>query len=294
MNSNRPNDGGGDGLGGDPWDQGGPNSGAGGSEPYGQDPYQQPYGQQGQPDPYQQPYGQQGQQGYDQTQAWGQSPYGQDASGQVPYGQDQYQQQGAYGAYGAAGGPGGPGGPGQNEGKSKTGLIVGLVGGLVALIAIIGGLIFFLGGDDEEPTAREGRTTSERETTATSDDTGTATSTTRETTTNSPTTTTTTNDGDFSAAPGYYGTGLDIDKGCTAPEGIRWVGSGMSWTTCATAEDVASQLVGYDVDDAPISVTAYDDVLDKDVDFTCEETTDGDGDSLFECTTDLDTVYVYP
>ena len=282
MNSNRPNDGGGDGLGGDPWDQGGPNSGAGGSEPYGQDPYQQPYGQQGQPDPYQQPYGQQGQQGYDQTQAWGQSPYGQDASGQAPYGQDQYQQQGAYGAYGAAGGPGGPGGPGQNEGKSKTGLIVGLVGGLVALIAIIGGLIFFLGGDDEEPTAREGRTTSERETTATS--------TTRETTT----TTTTTSDGNFPAPPGHYGTGLDIYHSCEAPAGITWVGATDSWTTCATAEDVASQLVGYDVDDAPVSVTAYDDILGRDVDFTCDETTDGDGDSLFECTTDLDTVYVYP
>ena len=288
MNSNRPNDGGGDGFGDQPWGQGGPYSGAGGSGPYGQqgpsDPYQQPYGQQGQPNPYQQPYGEPGQQGDDRTLAWESSPY---ASGPG-------QQQGVYGAYGAPGAPGGPGGPDQNGGKGNTGLIVGIIVALVALIAIVGGLIFFLGGDDEEPVASGTDTTSESTTSTTSSATSTPTSTPREPSTEVPTTPSTpADDGEFSAPPGYFGTGLDVSHSCEAPTGVKWVGAASSLTTCLTAEEVASDLVGHSLDDAPVSITAYDDLLEKDVDFTCEETTDGDGDALFECKSDLDTVYVY-
>ncbi len=287
MNSNRPNDGGGDGFGDQPWGQGGPYSGSGGSGPYGQqgqpDPYQQPYGQQSQQgpsDPYQQPYGQQGD---DRTLAWENSPY---ASGPG-------QEQDAYGAYGA---PGGPGDPNQNGGKGKTGLIVGIIVALVALIAIVGGLVFFLGGDDEEPVASGTDTTSESATSTTSSATSTPTSTPREPSSEVSTTPSTpADDGEFSAPPGYFGTGLDVAHSCEAPTGVKWVGAASSLTTCLTAEEVASDLVGHSLDDAPVSITAYDDLLEKDVDFTCGETTDGDGDALFECKTagDLDTVYVY-
>ena len=306
MNSNRPNGGGGDGFGDQPWGQGGPYSGSGGSGPYGQqgpsdpyqqqygqqgqqgqpNPYQQPYGQQGQqgqPNPYQQPYGEPGQQGDDRTLAWENSPY---ASGPG-------QPQDAYGAYGA---PGGPGGPDQNGGKGNTGLIVGIIVALVSLIAIVGGLIFFLGGDDEEPVASGTDTTSESATSTTSSTTSTPTSTPREPSSEVSTTPSTpADDGEFSAPPGYFGTGLDVSHSCEAPTGVKWVGAASSLATCVTAEEVASDLVGHSLDDVPVSITAYDDLLEKDVDFTCEETTVGDGDALFECKTDgdLDTVYVY-
>lgn len=155
---------------------------------------------------------------------------------------------------------------------------------------------FFLGGDDEEPVASGTDTTSESATSTTSSTTSTPTSTPREPSSEVSTTPSTpADDGEFSAPPGYFGTGLDVSHSCEAPTGVKWVGAASSLATCVTAEEVASDLVGHSLDDVPVSITAYDDLLEKDVDFTCEETTDGDGDALFECKTDgdLDTVYVY-
>lgn len=93
--------------------------------------------------PPQQGYGAPQQPG--QQQPYGQQPYG--APAQQPYGAPQY------GApqYGAPSGGG--------SGRSKTGLILGLVGGLVLLIILVlgvGGFVwpgFFSGGDDPKSVA---------------------------------------------------------------------------------------------------------------------------------------------
>ena len=106
-------------------------------------PQQQGYGAPQQPAP-QQPYGQQ--------------PYGAPAQqpGQQPYGAPAQQ------PYGAPQQPyGGPqyGAPAGGSGRSKTGLILGLVGGLVLLIVLVcgvGGFVwpgFFSGGNDPESVA---------------------------------------------------------------------------------------------------------------------------------------------
>ncbi|MGY1702091.1 hypothetical protein [Geodermatophilus sp. SYSU D00766] len=98
-----------------------PGAGAPG-QPYGQQPYgQQPYGQQ--------PYGQQA--------------YGQQAYGQQPYGQ-------AAAPYGGFGGPspsGGPAGqrPGQVTAAAVIGVVIGGLGSLFGLLALLGiGLLFAL------------------------------------------------------------------------------------------------------------------------------------------------------
>ena len=103
--------------------------------PYGQQP--QPYGQQGQPYGQQgQPYGQQGQP-YPPQGMPGQ-PYGQ--QGQAPYPQQPY----GYPPYGPS--------PGSSGGKqSKTGLIVGLAIGAVALVGGGIALILVLTGGGDSP-----------------------------------------------------------------------------------------------------------------------------------------------
>ncbi|MEV6239553.1 hypothetical protein [Lentzea sp. NPDC051838] len=113
--------------------------------PYGQQPQQPPYGQP-QPGYGQQPppgYGQQPQPGYGQPQ---QDPFGQQGpqSGGFPqqgYGQPQYGQQPGYG------GPGGFGGPPPK--KSNTGLIIGVIVGVLVLVG--GGVTaaVLLSGDDK-------------------------------------------------------------------------------------------------------------------------------------------------
>jgi hypothetical protein len=133
--------------GGQPPGQGGwgPPPGPGGwGQPQGGQPGQQPgqpgpYGPPGQPGPYGQQPGQAG-------------PYG--APGQQgPYGQPG--QQGPYGPPGQYGAPGPFGPPGQPPGPQgpKRGLVIGLVAGLVALIAIGAVLFVTLGGDDDTSTA---------------------------------------------------------------------------------------------------------------------------------------------
>jgi hypothetical protein len=119
--------------------------------PYGQDP--QPGGYPGQPSyPSSPPYGQPSQPQYGQPQygqpsqpQYGQPQYGQP---QLPYGQPQQPQQ-PYGQY-----PGGPAYPSPPPRKSRTGLIVGLVIGVVLLLGLgIGGVLVLpkLIGDDKSP-----------------------------------------------------------------------------------------------------------------------------------------------
>lgn len=83
---------------------------------YGYQPGQPPQGQQGYG---QQPYEQQG---------YGQNPYAQQAYGQNPYGQQ------PYGAYPPA--------------KKKTGLIIGIVVGVLVLLLLVGSVAFLLLGKD--------------------------------------------------------------------------------------------------------------------------------------------------
>ncbi|MGJ6979662.1 hypothetical protein ACSDQ9_03905 [Aestuariimicrobium soli] len=124
---------------------------------YGQQGYgQQPYGQQ---PPTQQPYGQQGyeQAGYGQQpygqqppapQGYGQQGYGQQPPGQQPYGQQAYGQQ----AYGQ---------PYQFSGtttrrRGPAPLLIGGVVGLVVIIAVVAGMVSFLGRDNNKTTAEGG------------------------------------------------------------------------------------------------------------------------------------------
>jgi len=90
------------------------------------------YGYQpGQPPQSQQGYGQQP---YEQ-QAYGQNPYAQQAYGQNPYGQQ------PYGAYPPT--------------KKKTGLVIGIVVGVLVLLLLVGGGAFLLLGKDKEPDSPE-------------------------------------------------------------------------------------------------------------------------------------------
>ncbi|WP_139980112.1 DUF4878 domain-containing protein [Nocardioides litoris] len=139
----------------------GPGAGQGGptpTQPLPQQP-QQGYGQQGygqqqggqQGSPYGGPgYGQQGygQQGYGQ-QGYGQqgSPYGGPGYGQQGYGQQGYGQQG----YGQQG----PHGYGQQPPKKKTGLIIGIVGGVLALVIIGVVLAVTLGGGGDKSASED-------------------------------------------------------------------------------------------------------------------------------------------
>lgn len=116
---------------------------------------QQGYDQQGygQPGYSQQGFGQQGydQQGYDQ-QGYGAGGYHQGGEDQSGQGHDAYAGAGA-GGYGGGsygpGGPAGPGGPGGEGGSGPSkGLIFGIIGGVALLL--VGGivaLIFLLGGN---------------------------------------------------------------------------------------------------------------------------------------------------
>ncbi len=75
-----------------------------------------------------------GQQPYEQ-QAYGQNPYAQQAYGQNPYGQQ------PYGAYPPT--------------KKKTGLVIGIVVGVLVLLLLVGGGAFLLLGKDKEPDSPE-------------------------------------------------------------------------------------------------------------------------------------------
>ncbi len=135
--------------------------------PYGQD---QPGGYPGQPSyPSSPPYGQPSSPPYGQPQhgepqyggqpQYGQPQYGQPQYGQPQYGQPQYGQpsQSAYGQppqqpYGQY--PGGPPFAPPPPRKSRTGLIIGLVIGVVLLLGIgVGGVLLLpkLTGDDKSP-----------------------------------------------------------------------------------------------------------------------------------------------
>lgn len=116
---------------------------------FGQQPGQPP--QQGQPPLGQQPpaYGQQQPPpGYGQQGGFGQQPgYGTPPGGFPGSGQHQGFGQQGYGGLGQQ-----PGMPGPQK-KKKTGLIVGLAGGGVALIAIVLVLVFTLGGNSPDTVA---------------------------------------------------------------------------------------------------------------------------------------------
>ncbi|NEK57289.1 collagen-like protein [Geodermatophilus sabuli] len=124
------------------WGQPPEGQGAAPGQPPGQ--YGQP-GQFGQPGPYGQP-GQPGQYGQP-------GPYGQPGQYGPP---GQYGQPGSYGQPGQYGQPGPYGQPGQGPARSKRGLVIGLVAGLVALIALAVVLVVVLGGDDDPAPAASG------------------------------------------------------------------------------------------------------------------------------------------
>src|SRR3954467_5793939 len=117
--------------------------------PYGQPPQSgPPYGQQPGYDPYGQPPQsgppQSGPPQYGQPQSG--APYGQPGYGQPQYGQPQYGQYPGAGAYPPAPPPK----------KSRTGLIIGLVGGGLVLLLCLGVGAFLVlpklaGGDDRTP-----------------------------------------------------------------------------------------------------------------------------------------------
>ncbi|TWH19231.1 hypothetical protein [Prauserella rugosa] len=108
----------------------------------------------GQPDPYgqygQQPYGGQ------QPGQYGQpDPYGQQQQYGQPYGQQPYGQPGQYGQqYGMY-----PGGPGGEPPKKKTGLIIGIVAGIVVVAAGVFAILAWVAPgfllDDEESAEGE-------------------------------------------------------------------------------------------------------------------------------------------
>lgn len=140
-------------YGGQPAPQGYPQSG--GSE-WGQPVQGQPqpgqYG--GQPQPQAQP-GQYGGQPQPQPGQYGGQPQ---AFGQQPYSSTPGQPgQPGFGGPGSPSGPGGPGGPGGPAKKAPVGLIIG---GVVALLAIVALAIFLItrGGDDPEPSGGGGST----------------------------------------------------------------------------------------------------------------------------------------
>ncbi|MCR3721262.1 MULTISPECIES: hypothetical protein [Prauserella salsuginis group] len=127
-------------YGGQPGQQPGGYPQSGGFPQQGGYPGQGGYPQQGQPPQggRQQPYGQQGQ--------YGQQPYGQQPYGQQPYGQPQqgYPQQGGFG---------------EPPKKNKTGLIAGIGGGAVVVIAAFVITAFwapgFLTGDSPDDVAEK-------------------------------------------------------------------------------------------------------------------------------------------
>ena len=148
-------------------------------QPGGQQPQQPGYGQQ----PQQPGYGQQPQQpqqpGYGQPGPQ-QPGYGQPAGGQGYGAPNQYGQANQYGAPNGNGYPSGP-----PPKKSRTGLIVGIVVGVLLLAGIAFGISALVGGDGDDPATADPTTT-----TAPTDDT-----TTEDPTTTDPTDEPTTDDG---------------------------------------------------------------------------------------------------
>ncbi|MQA26512.1 MAG: hypothetical protein GEU94_13820 [Micromonosporaceae bacterium] len=133
--------------------------GGGGYDPYGQQPGGgyggDPYGQPGGPpgggygDPYGQPSGPPG-------GGYGGDPYGQ-PSGPPGYGPPAGYGQPGYGPPGGGMPP--PAFPPPTPKKSNVGLIVGIIGGLVALLCIGGAALVFLGGSIGATSTPEGAVT---------------------------------------------------------------------------------------------------------------------------------------
>lgn len=254
MNSSRPYGDGGDPNREGPWDQGS-------SDPYGQDPYADSYGQ---------------------------SDYGRYDDEQYP---EDYPDHGEPRRSHAVAAPANSSG---DSGSNKSGLLMGLIGGVVAALVIVGGFFFFTGNDGEEDAAAQAANTSEATSEETSEEA-------TETTSEAPSTVTETVSASAEATtsptyePGEWGYGLDVHEECAAPSGIRFAASGFSGTSCWFVQNIADVLVGKSISEAPLEFLAYDDVIDDLSEVTCESIEDGDGASLFKCTTSLgDIAYVSP
>lgn len=186
-------------------------------------------------------------------------------------------------------------------GGGNTGLIAAIaVVATLLVITVIGAAVLLTRGGDEDRVAEVGQAAGDRTIGAdrgpepTGPGPATVTETVRETATAAPDGNTG-GEGRYRGGANQYGVGLNTYKQCSA-EGVRWVGTGHSTTSCPFATNVGRELSGTTVrEGSRTTVRAHSPTTGKTYDMACRKAQDSEYDYLWKCTGGVHAVvYVYP